>query len=45
MMGFKAFHSAEATLAGIELWHMIKKGQHIEAKNSSIFEKFYALAA
>ena len=28
MMGFKAFHSAEATLAGIELYHMLRKGQH-----------------
>lgn len=45
MMGFKAFHSAEATLAGIELCRMLKKDQHIEAKNSSIFEQFYALAA
>jgi putative transposase len=26
MMGFKAFHSAEATLAGIELHHMLRKG-------------------
>ena len=25
MRGFKAFHSAEATLAGIELHHMLKK--------------------
>ncbi len=40
MMGFKDFHSAEATLAGIELCRMIKKGQHIEAKNSSIFKQF-----
>ena len=45
MMGFKAFNSAEATLAGIKLCRMIKKGQHIEAKNSFIFEQFYALAA
>ncbi len=28
MKGFKAFHSAEATLTGIELHHMIRKGQH-----------------
>jgi putative transposase len=28
MMGFKAFHSARATLAGIELHHMLRKGQH-----------------
>ena len=45
MMGFKAFYSAEATLAGIELHRMIKKGQHIQADNQSIFEQFYALAA
>ena len=45
MMGFKAFYSAEATLAGIELHRMIKKGQHTQAGNQSIFEQFYALAA
>jgi putative transposase len=45
MMGFKDFHSAESTLAGIELCHMLKKGQHIEAKNASVFEQFHALAA
>ncbi|SCN46865.1 hypothetical protein BAZMOX_481614_0 [methanotrophic endosymbiont of Bathymodiolus azoricus (Menez Gwen)] len=27
MMGFKAFHSAQATIAGIETVHMIRKGQ------------------
>jgi putative transposase len=32
MMGCKAFHSAEATLAGIELYRMLKKGQHINAE-------------
>lgn len=26
MMGFKAFHSAAATIAGIEAAHMIRKG-------------------
>jgi len=45
MMGFKAFHSAEATLTGIELYRMLKKGQHVAAKNSPAFEQFYALAA
>jgi putative transposase len=45
MMGFKAFYSAEATLAGIKLYRMLKKGQHINASNSSAFEQFYALAA
>ena len=44
MMGFKTFHSAEATLAGIELYRMLKKGQHVSAKNSHAFEQFYALA-
>jgi putative transposase len=27
MTGFKAFHSASATLVGIETAHMISKGQ------------------
>ena len=27
MMGFKAFHSVQATIAGIETAHMIRKGQ------------------
>ncbi len=43
-MGFQAFHSAEATLAGIELYRMLKKGQHVNEKNSAPFEQFYALA-
>ena len=45
MMGFKAFHSAEATLSGIELCRMLKKGQHIKSENSHALEQFYALAA
>lgn len=45
MLGFKAFHSAEATLAGVELCRMLKKGQHVGAKNTAVFEQFYALAA
>ena len=44
MMGFKALHSAEATIAGIELHHMLKKGQHKNAGPQNIFEQFYALA-
>jgi hypothetical protein len=27
MMGFKSFRSAAATIAGVELMHMIRKGQ------------------
>jgi len=38
MMGSKAFHSAEATIAGIELHHMLKKG-------ASVYAQFYSLAA
>lgn len=45
MMGFKSFDSAASTSAGIELCRMLKKGQHIDAKNSPVFEQFYALAA
>jgi putative transposase len=44
MLGFKAFHSAEATLAGIELYRMLRKSQHINAEKSTAFEQFYALA-
>lgn len=44
MMGFKSFDSATSTLAGIELFLMLKKGQHVDAKNSPAFEQFYALA-
>lgn len=45
MKGFKAFHSAQASLAGIELHHMLRKGQHLQAENQSIFDQFYGLAA
>lgn len=44
MKGFKAFHSAEATLAGIELHHMLRKGQHNQSANMAVFEQFYDLA-
>ena len=30
MLGFKSFRSARATLAGIELWRMLKKDQRME---------------
>jgi putative transposase len=45
MMGFKAFNSAQATISGIELHHMLRKHQHKNSANSSIFEQFYQLAA
>ena len=44
MMGFKSFDSAQATLAGIELHRMLRKGQHKNAGNETVFEQFYALA-
>jgi putative transposase len=47
MLGFKAFRSARITLQGIELLHMIEKGQMISAdrQDLSAAEKFYSLAA
>lgn len=44
MMGFKAFHSASATLAGIEVAHMIRKNQFAN-DNRSPFQVFAELAA
>ena len=44
MMGFKSFKSADATLAGIELHRMLRKGQHKNSENMTVFEQFYALA-
>jgi len=44
MMGFKAFHSAKATISGIELYHMLRKDQHMNSSNQAAFEQFYALA-
>ena len=47
MMGFKSFPSARVTLQGIELMHMIKKGQmiSIDGQALSAAEQFYSLAA
>ncbi len=45
MLCFKAFYSAEATLTGIECHRMLRKGQHVNVANQSVFEQFYALAA
>ena len=43
-LGFKAFHSAAATLAGIEVAHMIRKKQ-FQTNHSSPFKQFASLAA
>jgi len=46
MLGFKNFWSATKTIAGIELMHMIKKGQLINNQfYNSIFSQFVSLAA
>ena len=47
ILGFKNFHAAQRTLAGMEVMAMIKKGQmKTPAGNKqSITEPFYALAA
>ena len=44
VLGFKAFHSAAATLAGIETAYMIRKGQ-LAQTGISAFKQFAALAA
>ena len=46
MLGFKSFQSAKNILSGIELMHMIRKGQLIMegAEKMSFAEQFYALA-
>jgi putative transposase len=44
MMGFKSFWSAAVTLAGIELMHMIRKGQLKAAGHLRQAQQFYALA-
>jgi putative transposase len=47
MMGFKSFRAASNVLAGIELMHMIRKGQMIVTKGDELLfaDQFYALAA
>ena len=44
MLNFKSFCSARNVLAGIELMHMICKGQMAEENQMSFAEQFYALA-
>jgi transposase-like protein len=45
MLGFKSFRSAAPTLAGIELMHMIRKGQLRATGKLRPAQQFYALAA
>ena len=44
MLGFKSFRSAAATLAGIELMHMIRKGQLRTVGKLCPAQQFYSLA-
>jgi hypothetical protein len=46
MLGFKSFRSAQAVLAGIELMHMIRKGQFTRdgCDSMSFADHFYTLA-
>lgn len=43
--GFKSFESAEATIAGIELHHMLRKRQMCDCKNKPAWKQFYDLSA
>lgn len=47
MLNFQSFRSARNTPAGIELMHMIRKGQMIVAEENSMSftQQFYTLAA
>ncbi len=44
MLGFKSFWSAAITIAGIELMHMIRKGQLEGGGPSRPAQQFYSLA-
>ena len=47
MLGFKSFEAAQPTLTGIELMHMLRKGQLAgdEFEGLSVAQQFYALAS
>ena len=44
-LGWKSWEGAESTLAGVELWSMIKQGQMDTTENMTSWEQFYSLAA
>ena len=46
-LGFKSFHGARQTIKGIEILHMIKKGQlkNDNKNNKTIFQQFASLVA
>jgi transposase-like protein len=48
MLGFKSFETAQCTLAGVELMHMLKKKQLTvteKEKGLTMAEQFYPLAS
>ena len=47
MLGFKSFDAAKSTLIGVELMHMLRKGQLAGGvgQDLTVAEQFYALAA
>ena len=47
MLGFKSFDAAQSTLIGIELMHMLRKGQLEDGVAQALTpaEQFYAFAA
>jgi putative transposase len=44
MLGFKSFWPAAVTLAGVELMHMIRKGQLLLREDLCSAQQFYSLA-
>jgi putative transposase len=46
-LGFKSFKAAQQTLIGIELMHMLRKGQMDDGigQRLTVVEQFYSLAA
>ena len=44
MMRFKALYSARSTLAGIELCHLLRKGQYPDSRKTAPWEYLYSLA-
>jgi putative transposase len=47
-LGFRSFDAAQCTVAGVELMHMLKKGQLVGdegAEGRTPAEQFYTLAA
>ncbi len=45
MLGFKSFWSAAITIAGIEIMHMIRKGQSRSTRKLCAAQHFYSLAS